>query len=156
MIKWFKVQKNTKFIITYVKFFRNDTGAATELEELIARYVLLKDAATRAEGAISSTATASSVGPPVEVISYQAPLQPASSPVNLSVRYMKWNLVGIVRRDEGLQDDALSEEEQSASITVEFHDSTFHHSLHIKDEHGRSYTFSPALFCDNERKGKFS
>ena len=75
-------------------------------------------------------------GPAVEVISYQAAFQPSCSPLNLSSRYMKWNLVGIVRRDEGVQDENLPEDDQTASITVEFHDSTFHHSMHLKDEHG--------------------
>ena len=77
-------------------------------------------------------------GPKVEIINYQTPFQPASSPASLSSRYMKWNLIGIVRREEHSQNEDVEDNENGASITAEFHDSTFHHAMHLIDDHGNS------------------
>lgn len=52
----------------------------------------------------------------------QEPFQPGSTPVHLEQRFMVWNSVGIVRSYNG---------ENESSIDVEFHDTSFHHSIHL-------------------------
>lgn len=52
----------------------------------------------------------------------QSPFQPSSSPVHLQHRYMVWNSVGIVR---------CFNTETESSIDVEFHDASFHHTMHL-------------------------
>ena len=50
---------------------------------------------------------------------------------------MKWNLIGIVRRHVGTNNDVEEEDQQGDSIDVQFHDSTFYHPIQINDDHGR-------------------
>ena len=52
----------------------------------------------------------------------QEPFQPGSTPVHLENRFMVWNSVGIVR---------CTDTENENSIDVEFHDTTYHHSIHL-------------------------
>ena len=52
----------------------------------------------------------------------QEPFQPGSTPVHLEQRFMIWNSVGIVRSFNG---------ENESSIDVEFHDTSYHHSIHL-------------------------
>ncbi|CAM6053445.1 unnamed protein product [Sphagnum tenellum] len=52
----------------------------------------------------------------------QEPFQSGSTPTHLENRFMVWNSVGIVRS---------TDTENENSIDVEFHDITFHHSIHL-------------------------
>ena len=59
----------------------------------------------------------------------QDPFQPGSTSMRLSSRFMVWNSVGVV--------SSLRTEEEH-SISVEFHDSTVHHNIHISNIHSFS------------------
>ncbi|VDO05368.1 unnamed protein product [Rodentolepis nana] len=55
--------------------------------------------------------------------------QPGSSPEGFRERFLVWNHVGVVIRFENEVDE---EDTVDASIEVEFHDTTFHHTIHLK------------------------
>nr|CUU99250.1 hypothetical transcript [Hymenolepis microstoma] len=55
--------------------------------------------------------------------------QPGSSPEGFRERFLVWNHVGVVIRFENEVDE---EGTVDASIEVEFHDTTFHHTIHLK------------------------
>ncbi|XP_036054366.1 WD repeat and HMG-box DNA-binding protein 1 isoform X1 [Onychomys torridus] len=52
----------------------------------------------------------------------QKPLQPSSTPLHLSHRFMVWNSVGIIR---------CYNDDQDSAIDVEFHDTSIHHATHL-------------------------
>ena len=52
----------------------------------------------------------------------QEPFQSGSTPIHLENRFMVWNSVGIVR---------CTDTQNKNSIDVEFHDTTYHHSIHL-------------------------
>ncbi|VUZ39209.1 unnamed protein product, partial [Hymenolepis diminuta] len=54
--------------------------------------------------------------------------QPGSSPEGFRERFLVWNHVGVVIRFENEVEDGTTD----ASIEVEFHDTTFHHTIHLK------------------------
>ncbi|XP_071835170.1 WD repeat and HMG-box DNA-binding protein 1-like isoform X2 [Apostichopus japonicus] len=55
----------------------------------------------------------------------QKPFIPSSTPVHLSSRFMKWNMVGVIR---------CYDTDEESSIDVEFHDTSVHHSLHFDNQ----------------------
>ncbi|KAI5644928.1 minichromosome loss protein, mcl1, middle region domain-containing protein [Phthorimaea operculella] len=55
----------------------------------------------------------------------QPPFQPSATPQHLEHRYMCWNEVGIVR--------CHTVEDGESTIDVEFHDTTFHHGIHLNN-----------------------
>jgi chromosome transmission fidelity protein 4 len=57
----------------------------------------------------------------------QAPFQPASTPLNLTERYMAWNNIGLITQFMKENDD---------SIDIEFHNATYHHTIHLKNQFG--------------------
>lgn len=57
--------------------------------------------------------------------------QPGSSPEGFRERFLMWNHVGMVIRFENGEGD-VDDEMVDASIEVEFHDTTFHHTIHLK------------------------
>nr|XP_054758246.1 WD repeat and HMG-box DNA-binding protein 1-like [Lytechinus pictus] len=68
---------------------------------------------------------------PAQITPMQKPFIPASTPVHLSSRFMKWNSVGIVR---------CYDTDDESSIDVEFHDTAVHHSLHFDNQN--NYTMA--------------
>ncbi|XP_071476243.1 WD repeat and HMG-box DNA-binding protein 1-like [Diadema antillarum] len=66
-----------------------------------------------------------SAPPAAPVTPMQKPFIPASTPVHLSSRFMKWNAIGIVR---------CYDNDEESSIDVEFHDTAIHHSLHFDNQ----------------------
>lgn len=54
--------------------------------------------------------------------------QPGSSPEGFRERFLVWNHVGVVIKFENEVEDGTTD----ASIEVEFHDTTFHHTIHLK------------------------
>ncbi|KAH0513600.1 WD repeat and HMG-box DNA-binding protein 1 [Microtus ochrogaster] len=54
----------------------------------------------------------------------QKPLQPSSTPLHLSHRFMVWNSVGIIR---------CYNDDQDSAIDVEFHDTSIHHATHLSN-----------------------
>ncbi|XP_030855672.1 WD repeat and HMG-box DNA-binding protein 1 isoform X2 [Strongylocentrotus purpuratus] len=68
---------------------------------------------------------------PAQVTPMQKPFIPASTPIHLSSRFMKWNSVGIIR---------CYDTEDESSIDVEFHDTAIHHSLHFDNQN--NYTMA--------------
>jgi chromosome transmission fidelity protein 4 len=61
----------------------------------------------------------------------QEPFQSGSTPIHYKQRFMVWNSVGIVR--------SYNTEDEN-SIDVEFHDTTYHHSIHLSNVH--NYTIA--------------
>ncbi|KAJ2948140.1 hypothetical protein O0L34_g9942 [Tuta absoluta] len=55
----------------------------------------------------------------------QPPFQSSATPAHLEHRYMCWNEVGIVR--------CHSVEDGESTVDVEFHDTTFHHGIHLNN-----------------------
>ncbi|KRT85068.1 hypothetical protein AMK59_290 [Oryctes borbonicus] len=70
--------------------------------------------------------SASSSRPRTPEIPMQSPFMPSSTPEHLSPRYLCWNDVGIVKAYG-------SPEDESKSIEVEFHDTTFHNSMMMQN-----------------------
>ncbi len=57
----------------------------------------------------------------------QPAFQPASTPLNLTERYMKWNNIGLITQFM---------KENDESIDIEFHNATYHHTIHLKNQYG--------------------
>lgn len=54
----------------------------------------------------------------------QKPVQPSSTPLHLTHRFMVWNSVGIIR---------CYNDDQDSAIDVEFHDTSIHHATHLSN-----------------------
>ncbi|CAG7825087.1 unnamed protein product [Allacma fusca] len=59
----------------------------------------------------------------------QKPFQPSSTPEHLDHRFMVWNNVGIIR-SYSTEDEEFNED----AIDIEFHDATFHHAIHLRNQ----------------------
>ena len=57
----------------------------------------------------------------------QTPFQSGSTPLALSERYMAWNSIGLITQFM---------KEGDESIDIEFHNATYHHTIHIKNQYG--------------------
>jgi hypothetical protein len=64
---------------------------------------------------------------PKLIVNAQSAFQCSSTPLTLHVRYMVWNSVGLITQSNIKGDE---------SINIEFHNTTFHHTIHIKNEFG--------------------
>lgn len=61
-------------------------------------------------------------GPRYQALTRQLPFQSGSTPTHYKNRFLVWNSVGIVYSHNSAEEN---------SIDVEFHDTTFHHSIHM-------------------------
>ena len=59
--------------------------------------------------------------------STQTAFQSSSTPLNLPERYMVWNSIGLITQFMKDGDE---------SIDIEFHNATYHHTIHIKNQFG--------------------
>lgn len=57
----------------------------------------------------------------------QAPFQSSSTSLILPERYMVWNNIGIITQFM---------KENDESIDIEFHNATYHHTIHLKNQFG--------------------
>lgn len=57
----------------------------------------------------------------------QTAFQSSSTPLNLPERYMVWNSIGLITQFMKDGDE---------SIDIEFHNATYHHTIHIKNQFG--------------------
>jgi WD40 repeat protein len=59
----------------------------------------------------------------------QVAFQPSSTPLNLDERYMVWNSIGVITQYN---------KEGDESIEIEFHNASYHHTIHVKNHLGHT------------------
>lgn len=62
-----------------------------------------------------------------QVLNLQPAFQPASTPITCPERFMTWNNIGLITQFNKENDD---------SIDIEFHEASYHHTIHLKNQVG--------------------